>query len=72
MRPEADILDGKVRWAFADSLPDSALTEAQFNKTVFMEWWNTNILPPTAETCSESFIIYSVGQVIQYRNVYKE
>ncbi|KAJ7798207.1 amidase signature domain-containing protein [Mycena olivaceomarginata] len=36
-----------ARWAFGDSLPDSALDAAIFNKTLLMDWFNTQILPPS-------------------------
>ncbi|KAL8700263.1 MAG: hypothetical protein Q9201_005534, partial [Fulgogasparrea decipioides] len=59
-----------VRWGFGDSYPDSALQEAQNNKTVFMDWFNSNILPNNSQTCSESLLLYSAGLGVQYRNKY--
>ncbi|KAL9602156.1 MAG: hypothetical protein Q9219_002020 [cf. Caloplaca sp. 3 TL-2023] len=59
-----------VRWAYGDSLPSSALAEAQNNKTVFMEWFNSNILRNDSRTCSDSLLLYSASLNIQYRNVY--
>ncbi|KAL9576846.1 MAG: hypothetical protein Q9212_006769 [Teloschistes hypoglaucus] len=59
-----------VRWAYGDSLPDSALAEAQINKTIFMDWFNTHILVNDTKTCSDSLLLYSAGLTIQYRNEY--
>ncbi|KAF8172427.1 amidase signature domain-containing protein [Mycena galopus ATCC 62051] len=54
------------RWAFGDSLPDSALDAAISNKTLFMDWFNTQILPPTGRVsgmaeCPDS--VYPLGQI---------
>ncbi|KAL8724664.1 MAG: hypothetical protein Q9181_006724, partial [Wetmoreana brouardii] len=57
-----------VRWGFGDSYPDSALQEAQNNKTIFMDWFNSNILPNNSQTCSESLLLYSAGLNVQLRN----
>lgn len=59
-----------VRWAFGDSQPDSALAEAQTNKSIFMDWFNSNILRNDSRTCSDSLLLYSGGLNIQYRNLY--
>lgn len=59
-----------TRWAFGDSYPASALAEALANKTVFMDWWNTNVLKPDDTTCSDSLLLYTTGASIQYRNEY--
>ncbi|KAL8825897.1 MAG: hypothetical protein Q9191_004137, partial [Dirinaria sp. TL-2023a] len=68
-RPFADV-HGKVRWAFGDSYPNSTLTQALHNKTVFMDWWNTHVLKPDNTTCSDSLLLYTTGDEIQYRNEY--
>ncbi|KAJ7935932.1 amidase signature domain-containing protein [Mycena leptocephala] len=49
-----------ARWAFGDSLPDSALDTAIFNKTLFMDWFNTQILPPVNDPaqCSSGLLLY--------------
>ncbi|KAJ7510992.1 amidase signature domain-containing protein [Mycena galericulata] len=48
------------RWAFGDSLPDSALDTAISNKTLFMDWFNTQILPPVNDPvqCSSGLLLY--------------
>ena len=68
-----------VRWAYADTQPNSSLIEARDNKTVFMDWFNTNILPTndTEETCSENILLYSAnseapGVDPRYRDFYKD
>ncbi|KAJ7901263.1 amidase signature domain-containing protein [Mycena leptocephala] len=49
-----------ARWAFGDSLPDTALDAAIFNKTLFMDWFNTQILPPVNDPvqCSSGLLLY--------------
>ncbi len=51
-----------ARWAYADSLPDSALAEALQNKTIFMQWFNSRILPaataPAHGRCSSALLLY--------------
>lgn len=61
-----------VRWAYADSVPASALTDAQNNKTIFMNWWNSKVLYSNATTCSDSLVLYvgSTADVQVYRNKY--
>lgn len=61
-----------VRWAYGDSQPDSALTEAQTNKTIFMDWFSSNILRNDSTTCSDSLLLYTGGLNIQYRNQYNK
>ena len=60
-----------IRWAFGDSFPTSALTDAINNKTLFMNWFAANILPPNPTTCSDSLLLYtgSSGST-NYRNQY--
>ena len=47
-----------VRWAFGDSYPASALADAINNKTVFMNWFNANVLVDDLTTCSDSLLLY--------------
>ncbi|KAL8865738.1 MAG: hypothetical protein Q9174_006725, partial [Haloplaca sp. 1 TL-2023] len=70
-----------VRWAYGDTQPNSSLIEARDNKTVFMDWFNSNVLPTnnndTQETCSENILLYSAnsespGVDPAYRNIYKD
>lgn len=62
-----------TRWSYADTLPSSALDDAYNNKTVFMNWFNSNILTPDPATCSNAFLVYpgSTGKP-DARNVYTE
>ncbi|KAJ7828767.1 amidase signature domain-containing protein [Mycena olivaceomarginata] len=48
------------RWAFGDSLSDSALDAAISNKTLFMDWFNTQILPLVNDPvqCSSGLLLY--------------
>ncbi|KAL8837249.1 MAG: hypothetical protein Q9176_005783 [Flavoplaca citrina] len=61
-----------VRWAYGDTLPESALTEAQNNKTIFKDWFNSNVLLNDSTTCSESLIVYTAGSDTDYRNEYNQ
>lgn len=47
-----------TRWAYGDSLPATALDEALYNKTLFMNWFNTKVLTPDPVTCSNAFLLY--------------
>ncbi|KAK7458257.1 hypothetical protein CaCOL14_006696 [Colletotrichum acutatum] len=56
-----------ARWGWGDKQPASALDDARANKTLFMDWFNTEILPPSAPalntststaTCSSSLLFY--------------
>lgn len=48
-----------VRWAFGDSYPASTLTDAITNKTLFMDWFQSTVLPPTTDgSCSDAFLVY--------------
>lgn len=49
-----------IRWAWADSLPSDALSDAINEKTVFMEWFNSAILSPVddARQCSSALLLY--------------
>ena len=61
-----------VRWAFGDSYPASALTDAIANKTLFMDWFNSNVLVNDSTTCSDSLLLYvgSTADQPNYRNQY--
>ena len=63
-----------VRWAFGDSFPASALTDAITNKTIFMDWFNTNVLVSDSTTCSDSLLLYvgSTADDSDPRNYYGE
>lgn len=47
-----------IRWNFGDGYPESARDEALANKTLFMNWFGTNILKQSNTTCSESLFLY--------------
>lgn len=48
------------RWAWGDSVPDSWHADAVRNKTIFMDWFNDEILPQSSDKtqCTESIILY--------------
>ncbi len=52
-----------ARWAFGDTLPDSALGDALRNKTIFMSWFNSQILARVNDTsqCSSALLLYFSG-----------
>ena len=50
-----------IRWAFGDSYPNSTLTEAINNKTIFQDWWSSQVQQNNTSTCSNSLLLYSVG-----------
>ncbi|KAL8695523.1 MAG: hypothetical protein Q9224_003393, partial [Gallowayella concinna] len=62
-----------IRWTFGDTFPPSTLQEAQTNKTIFMDWFNTQILKPHNQTCSESLLLYTstANASSSYRDLYK-
>lgn len=61
-----------VRWGWAEN-STATVEEAVANKTMFMSWFNSTVLVPDAETCSNSLLMYvgSIGDTI-YRNVYRD
>ncbi|KAL2840073.1 amidase signature domain-containing protein [Aspergillus pseudoustus] len=50
-----------ARWSWGDGQPESAYDEAIANKTLFMNWFNEKILPPSPnpQTCSSSIILHT-------------
>jgi hypothetical protein len=59
-----------ARWAFGDESPYT-ITDSIANKTLFMEWFNSNILVSDPVTCSDTLLLY-VGSNADttYRNTY--
>jgi Asp-tRNA(Asn)/Glu-tRNA(Gln) amidotransferase A subunit family amidase len=50
-----------ARWTWGDTQPDTALAEATANKTTFMDWFNSQIMPstdPSDAACSDSLMLY--------------
>ncbi|KAL8383449.1 hypothetical protein RB595_010580 [Gaeumannomyces hyphopodioides] len=63
----------RVRWAYGDGLPESALEEAQRNKTLFSGWFNEQVLPRAAgDECSSSLVVFVDGAAAgtTYRDEY--
>jgi hypothetical protein len=60
-----------LRWAYGASSPETIET-AVANKTLFMNWFEEEILMSDAATCSSSLIMYVGSQAgTTYRNVYR-
>lgn len=61
-----------IRWAYGQGLPASTEQQALNNATIFRNWWEQTVIKPSAETCSESLLLY-VGAAASpsYRNVYR-
>jgi hypothetical protein len=61
-----------TRWAFGESFGPNAAELASANRTAFKSWWETVVIPPSKETCSDSILLYP-GSLAQttYRNVYR-
>jgi hypothetical protein len=62
-----------VRWAFGQvNVTADASEQALGNKTVFVEWWEGNVVVPSKESCSESLLVYPQSSAgTSYRNVYR-
>ncbi|KAG5762281.1 hypothetical protein H9Q72_009621 [Fusarium xylarioides] len=62
-----------ARWAWGESQPDSLLNEAIHNKTIFMDWFNHNVLPKDKDSqrCSSNILLYTQGPgIFSRRDVY--
>lgn len=77
----AAVHDGRVpfidpaplaRWGWAASQPSDAVDQALTTKTVFMDWFNSEILPPVNDLaqCSSGILLYSAGADQNPRNQY--
>ncbi|EQB44844.1 hypothetical protein CGLO_16369 [Colletotrichum gloeosporioides Cg-14] len=60
-----------ARWAYGDSLPESAADDAVRNMTLFKDWFQDVVLKLDNRTCSSSIIAYASPPITQYRNVYR-
>ncbi|CAG8908083.1 unnamed protein product [Penicillium egyptiacum] len=51
----------QARWSWGDAQPESLVTEAIANKTLFMNWFNEKILPPDPDplTCSSAILLHT-------------
>lgn len=60
-----------VRWGWGEN-STATVEEAVANKTTFMSWFNSTVLPENPETCSDTLLMYvgSSGDTV-YRNVYR-
>ncbi|KAI1072920.1 hypothetical protein LB507_008955 [Fusarium sp. FIESC RH6] len=64
-----------VRWAWGESQPDSILEDALKNKTIFMDWFNEQVLPKDddKQRCSSRILLHteSTGSFGR-RDIYKD
>ncbi|RFN47025.1 hypothetical protein FIE12Z_8751 [Fusarium flagelliforme] len=64
-----------VRWAWGESQPDSILDDALKNKTIFMDWFNKQVLPKDEDPqrCSSRILLHteSTGSFGR-RDIYKD
>lgn len=53
-----------LRWGYGDTLSEADYEAAKRNKTVFMDWFNSEILPPVDNPaqCSSGFVLYLGSQ----------
>lgn len=59
-----------VRWAFGDKSPYT-IADSVATKTLFMDWFNFNILVSNPETCSSALLLYvGFNADATYRNAY--
>ncbi|KAK4170460.1 amidase signature domain-containing protein [Cladorrhinum sp. PSN259] len=52
------------RWGYGDTLNETALQEAYAQKSLFMNWFNSKIVPPVSDSaqCSSSLFLYTQSQ----------
>ena len=62
-----------IRWTWGQTNVSADATEqAITNKTVFMDWWAEQVVKPSAESCSESLLLYPGATATPtYRNLYR-
>lgn len=62
-----------VRWAYGLSFGEDAAEVANTNRTIFKNWWESEVVLPDAKTCSDSIVLYP-GSLAEtsYRNEYFE
>lgn len=59
-----------ARWKFGDESPYT-IADSTANKTLFMNWFNSNILIADPDTCSSSLLLYVGSEAdTTYRNTY--
>ncbi|KAI0653959.1 amidase signature enzyme [Cubamyces menziesii] len=60
-----------ARWNYGRGLPSGRKAEALVNKTIFMNWFASQVIKPNPETCADAILLYpqSSGRT-NYRNRY--
>jgi len=60
-----------VRWGFGDAYPSTELAVANANRTIFADWFASEVLVADNETCSNSLLFYVGSEAsVNYRNQY--
>lgn len=60
-----------VRWAFGDEYPPTEVNIANANRTLFADWFASEVLVADNETCSNSLVFYVGSEAdVNYRNQY--
>jgi hypothetical protein len=58
-----------VRWTWGQT--NATTLEEGINKTIFMNWWNNEVITADPVTCSDSLLLYpGTLATPNYRNVY--
>ena len=60
-----------VRWGYGRTLPAGRKDAALANKTVFADWWASEVVRADADTCSDAVMLYPQNAgAPHYRNEY--
>lgn len=60
-----------VRWAFGDAYPPTEVDVANANRTLFADWFASEVLVADNATCSNSLVFYIGSEAdVNYRNQY--
>jgi Asp-tRNA(Asn)/Glu-tRNA(Gln) amidotransferase A subunit family amidase len=61
-----------ARWAFGETFPPTQLAEENRKRSIFSDWFASEILAADKETCSDGFMLYVGSQAtVKYRNSYR-
>ncbi|EME46472.1 hypothetical protein DOTSEDRAFT_70467 [Dothistroma septosporum NZE10] len=60
-----------TRWAFGDSYANDTVDIANQNRTIFTDWFSSEVLVADEDTCSDSLLFYVGSEAsVNYRNQY--
>ena len=61
-----------ARWAFGETFPPTQLAEENRKRSIFSNWFASEVLVSNEETCSDGFMFYVGSQAtVKYRNSYR-